>query len=80
MQCEFVNIGKKNSLLKIENEHFSSSNYMSWYFTPTFQLLSLKNEYTVRLPRFVAGLQRKAMKTSVEEHLRVTSLWTPESG
>jgi len=66
MQCEFVNIGKKNSLLKIENEHFSSSNYMSWYFTPTFQLLSLKNEYTVRLPRFVAGLQRKAMKTSVE--------------
>jgi len=22
MQCEFVNIGKKNSLLKIENEHF----------------------------------------------------------
>lgn len=66
-------IGKKNILLKIEKEHFSSSNYMAWYFTPTFQLLSLKkNEYTISLPRFVAGLQRK---TSVEEHLRVT--WHP---
>lgn len=58
----FMWIDKKNLLLKIENEHFSCSNYKSWYFTPTFQLFSLKNEYTISLPRFVAGLQRKAMK------------------
>lgn len=45
-----------------EGIHFSSSNYVSWSFTPAFQLLTLKNEYTISLPRFVAALQRGSMK------------------